>query len=237
MTGSDLIVFVMARGGSTRIPLKNIAMLGKRPILSFTLQDVAELQHEFPDLTCVLMTDHPAIKEAAALDPYRPDHFEIVQQSPEEAADMQEFIGLGRVLLEKELAGNYFKYVMMLGADHVVRSQSLLRDAYCEVQQLVDPGLIVQSVVQVPIRYHPHRVVTINPESEQARPWPIENGAFLSQNYPKCYALTGGVFALQRSLIGLQGLQATRRLHALVTEHGLEVDTEADLAEAQALFA
>jgi CMP-N,N'-diacetyllegionaminic acid synthase len=55
-----LLVVVPARGGSKRLPGKNVRSLGGRPLLAWTVQT---LQEAALDATCLLTTDHPEIRK------------------------------------------------------------------------------------------------------------------------------------------------------------------------------
>jgi CMP-N-acetylneuraminic acid synthetase len=226
----------MARGGSTRIPLKNIAKLGSRTVLSYTLEDVRDLQCEFPGVSCVLMSDDSTIRESATNDEFRPNHFEIISQSDIEASDLQEWLGIQRVLFQKEAAGRAYQYVMLMGADNILRSHRLLGDAYRRIQHLANPNLMVQSAIPVPTRFHPCRVRTVDPDQEEAIPWPANTDAILSQDFPKCYAITGGVFIVRRNLIHGNFQHIGRHLHLLITDECLEIDTPEDLEYARNLI-
>lgn len=56
---------ILARGGSQAIPLKNIASLGGKPLLSWALEAIINMQEVTLDSIWV-STDHPAIAEVAS---------------------------------------------------------------------------------------------------------------------------------------------------------------------------
>lgn len=59
---SPTLAFIPARGGSKGIPMKNLAMLGGKPLIAWTLQ-AAMLSDEFDRI--VVSTDHDLIRRAA----------------------------------------------------------------------------------------------------------------------------------------------------------------------------
>jgi CMP-N-acetylneuraminic acid synthetase len=57
-----IVAIIHARGGSKRIPLKNIQVLGGKPLLAYPIELAKALQ----DIDRVIVsTDHPKIREIA----------------------------------------------------------------------------------------------------------------------------------------------------------------------------
>lgn len=236
-TGSDLIVFIMARGGSTRLKLKNVIPVHTRALISYTLEHVGNLQRRFPEADAVVMTDHPDVESTARSDPHFPTRCAVERQTDFEASDHREWYGIRRVLQDREAEGRFYSFVMLLGADCVFRTNTLLCDAYERIRGLADGQLMVQSAMEVPIKWHPARLVLPSTiDGEAIRPFP-DSGGVLSQSYQRYFALTGGVFAVRRARLE-QGLESVEsRINVLVTPFTHEVDTKDDLEEANLLLA
>jgi CMP-N,N'-diacetyllegionaminic acid synthase len=135
LRGRTFLAVVPARGGSKAVPRKNIRMLGKRPLLVHTLEQVAKVPQI--DLA-VVSTDYPEIAKVASAAGteviYRPQEL-ATDSAPTEWA-------LLHALDVLESRGRTFDYVMVLEPTSPFRSPDTIRRCMQEIVESDAPSLM-----------------------------------------------------------------------------------------------
>lgn len=232
MKGDDLVVFIMARGGSTRVPLKNIAPIGDRIVISFTLAAVGEMLERLPRASAVLMTDSPQIEDAVRGDAHCLPGLIFHRETDDEGGDSMEWAAISRALRELD-PGQQWRYAMLLGADCVSRTAETLIAAYERLRELPDPFVMVQSVMRVPTNYHSMRRVAPPPGSDWE--WETTGNVSVSQSWPDEFVKNGDVHAMTTASIRRDPGRVEERISGIVTGPCLEIDTFDDLRQARML--
>lgn len=122
---SKTIAIIPARGGSKRLPGKNIKLLGEIPLIAHSVLYAKE--HDFIDAVYV-STDDVAIKEAAL------QYGAIVIDRPQQiSGDLEPTVSALKHVLESidELVDN----VILLQATNPLRPQNLLQEAFTIFQE------------------------------------------------------------------------------------------------------
>ena len=124
----DLLVVIPARGGSKRVPLKNVRLLAGRPLLEYTLDAVKKA-----DITpsVVVSTDAQAVAAVA-----KRNSTPVVWRPPELASDeaSTESVVL-HALQELDPRGARFRWVMTLPPTSPFRKPATLRRFMAEIEQ------------------------------------------------------------------------------------------------------
>lgn len=220
------LVIVLARGHSTRVPGKNIRLVGGRPVLHYTFDHVRQMQQQ-SGLTKAVLTEDPQVAAICEEFTVCYEQLDIPGEFPAR---------LEPAVQEVEAAiGSRFDHILVLNADCPRRPPALLDDCLTKLRTLhLD---MVCSVIQVPLRFHPFRTYELSIYGAMHSICPSVVCDTLSQNYPPRYSLVGGCFAMRRCVlpqtIGVGFHHASFRRHVVVCQDCdiLEIDTQADLDE------
>jgi CMP-N,N'-diacetyllegionaminic acid synthase len=215
----EVVALIPARGGSKGIPRKNLAPLGGKPLLEWTLEAAREAQTV---TRIVLSTDDEEIAAAAG-------KTDVLPRPKELAADSTPMLDVIRHAVRE------------LGAPDVLvllqPTSPLRRGEHVDaaVRLLLETGAdSVVSVVQVPHRYVPEALMELEPDGRlAARAQPSTR-----QQQPRLYARNGpAVLALRPQRLGEELYGGDVRAYVMEEGDSLDVDTPADLELAEALLA
>jgi CMP-N,N'-diacetyllegionaminic acid synthase len=218
----DVLALIPARGGSKGIPRKNLAPLGGRPLLAWTIE--AALRSRAVTRT-VVSTEDDEIAEAA-----RELGAEVLARPPELAADdtpMQpviahalEELGPSDVLVLLQPTSPLRR------AEHVDEAVDLL---------LASGADSVVSVVEVPHRYRPGSLMALDGDRLVRL---ADDHAATRQEKPLVYARNGpAVLALRPDRIGTDLYGGDCRPYVMSARESLDVDEPFDLEFAELLLA
>ncbi len=128
LSGKTFLAVVPARGGSKSVPRKNIRELAGRPLLLYTLDQIASV----PEIDCaVVSTDDPGIAEVA-----RAGGGQVLDRPPELASDTAptEWVLLHALdVLESD--GAAFDYVMVLEPTSPLRTPGTIRRCMARIAE------------------------------------------------------------------------------------------------------
>lgn len=216
------IAVVVAKGASTRIPFKNLQMVGGRPLLHYVLDHVRSM--ELP-VDRGVMTECDRVAAAC-------QEFQILREQT--TGDPPLCRRLGWAIDELERAsGVTYQHILLINADTPVRPAGLF-DAALRMARETGAD-IVQSVMRTPLHFHPYRQYLQRlPGDLQPLLNGVDNEA-LSQTYPPVYTINGGVTVMARQALARAGYMGTRHpsLHVrpieCPVEQLVEIDTPDDL--------
>lgn len=221
------LCLIPARGGSKGIPGKNLAVVGGRPLLDWTVDAAAGAG---PAARVVVTTDSDDIAERAlaigAEVPFR--------RPPELAAD--DTPGIDPILhaIEALATGGYRPdLVICLQPTSPLRSAQDVRAA---LALFADDR--VEAVVSVsPVRGHPLWMKTVDDEG-WLHPFTADPVPPTRQTLPPVFALNGAIYAARREvLLRTRGWYTDRtRSYVMPPERSLDIDTPFDMRVADLLL-
>ena len=192
MRAPEILVVIPARGGSRRVPLKNIAPVAGRPSLAHA---VDALREATTPLRCVLLTDHPRIAAIA-----RDLGLEVLDEPSELATDdsVDEATLIHYALERTETPGRPFRHVLLHYACVPIRPPGIV-DAM--VRFLDDTGAeFVQTAAAANPHHHPYRCVTPQPNGRMTDFVPGAS-QLMSQDYPAVFFRTAAGVGLRRDTL------------------------------------
>jgi N-acylneuraminate cytidylyltransferase/CMP-N,N'-diacetyllegionaminic acid synthase len=218
----DIMAVITARGNSKSVPRKNIAAVGGKPLIAWTI----EAAHGAPSLKRVIVsTDDNEIAEVAkewgAEVPFlRP---------PELARDDSSHVPVVIHALQwmKSRGGRHPDCVLLLQPTLPLRSRDDIENA---VQLLLEKE--ADSVVSVcEASCHPYLTRQITPEGKLFDFIETPKGYLARQKLPKVYALNGAIYLVRRDVLINQQKMYTDYTYAYVMplERSLDIDTPWDL--------
>lgn len=193
----ETLVVIPARGGSRRVPLKNMALVAGRPALAYAVDAVREAT--IP-LTCVLLTDDARIAHIATT-----LGVDVLCEPQELAADdaVDETKLLRLALHHVELAQHPYRHVLLHYPCVPVRPPAIIDRV---VQCLEETGAdFVETAAPVSPHHHPYRIVSLDHDARMAEFVP-HTAHIMSHDYPPLFFRTAaGVGMRREALAGPQG--------------------------------
>lgn len=229
--GPDIVGIITARGGSRSVPKKNIAPVGGKPLIAWTIE--AALQSRALDYVMV-STDDDEIADVA-----RRYGVDVPFTRPAELArdDSSQIAVITHAMQWLESQQSWKpEYVMLLQPTSPLRTTE-------DIQAAVDLALAKQgdSVVSVcSARHHPYIIVKITEDGTLAdfmggTPQYLDRRR---QECPPAYALNGAIFLTRRRILLDQHTFYPARTFAYVMppERSLDIDDPWDLHVANVMM-
>lgn len=214
---SKTIAIIPARGGSKRLPGKNIKLLGGIPLIAHSILYAKE--HDFIDAVYV-STDNVAIKEVAL------QYGAIVIDRPQEiSGDFEPTVSALKHVLES--IDGIVENVILLQATNPLRPQNLLQNAFAIFQQQQ-----TNSLFTVSRSYHKFGKIT----NHKFIPYNYEVGQ-RSQDLEPLYYENGLLYITKASVI-LNNEIITKDSFPLEVNHpfaNIDIDTQEDFDYAEYL--
>lgn len=215
---SKTIAIIPARGGSKRLPGKNIKLLGGIPLLAHSI--IYAKQHDFIDAVYV-STDDVAIKEIAL------QYGALVIDRPQAlSGDLEPTVSALKHVLET--IGGAVENVILLQATNPLRPKSLVQEAFTIFQEKQVDSLFTVS------RSH-HKLGKIT--NHKFIPYNYEVGQ-RSQDLEPLYYENGLLYVTKASII-LQNEIITKDAFPLEVNHpfaNVDIDTQEDFDYAEFLL-
>lgn len=216
----NILALVPARGGSKRLPGKNIRVLGGKPLIAWTI----EAARACPGIDAVVVsTDDPAIAEAArqagaVIPGLRPS-----QLATDEASSVDVAL---HVLDEWERSHGPVGGLLLLQPTSPFRSAATIARALSAFE--AGGGLPVVSVSPAPC--HPAWCFRI--DGGRLQPFlPREAMAVRSQDLEPAYALNGAIYVVSPQILRREKTFLPREVQPLLMEdpaEALDIDTAWD---------
>jgi CMP-N,N'-diacetyllegionaminic acid synthase len=225
----NIVAIIHARGGSKRIPLKNIKPLGGKPLVAFMIQSALQAK---TINRVIVSTDHPEITKIA-----KAYGAEVPFVRPKELAE-----DVASELVTQH-AVNYLEKEENYPVDIAVTIQPttpfcLPEDIDGCVQELISSG--ADSVISVhEISERPEWMYYID-KSGYAHNFlnkKIEGDIGISQTLPKLYVPNGGIYATRRDVLFTQNviIAEKNRLWVMSRERSADIDEPIDFLYAEFL--
>lgn len=226
---TSVLALIPARGGSKGLPNKNIARVGGKPLIAWTI--LAAQQVKSVD-RIVVTTDSPEIARIA-----RDYQAEIPFLRPPELA-LDDTPGMAPILHAiqwLETNQNYCPdYVMCLQPTSPLRSS---QDIEAAIQLALDKN--ADSVVSVShVKQHPQWMKGVDAEGRMVDYIPAADLITRRQDLSPVYALNGAIYLTRRNILLEKKTWYTLETYAyiMLPEHSIDIDTPWDLYLINLLF-
>lgn len=223
-----ILALILARGGSKRVPGKNLRLLGDKPLVTWSI-DVAQAIPEICDI--LVSTDSAAIasvsSQAGALVPWlRPDTLATDTSSSVDAA----LHALDWYELEKGAVDG----ILLLQPTSPFRTKETLRKGIALFSNNQQRAVLAVSPA------HTHPMWAFRLEKNGLVPFMQENGLLVRyQDLPPAYEVNGGLYLVRpaelrefRSFIGVNAAP----LIVESPQEAMDIDTEWDFKMAEAVL-
>lgn len=217
----ELLILIPARGGSKGIPRKNMALLGGKPLIEYTIR--AAIAANLPGRMC-LSTDDEEIRNFGLGFPL----LEAPFLRPEELA--QDDSGTIPVIFHAldwyEKNEDFFPdYLLLLQPTCPFRKQDDIIKAY---NQIISAGANSLTSVNL-VRDHPCEYIMKSENSfKYVLPPPVKPGR---QNFPEVFFINGAIYISKVSFIKKKGmlLDNTSQLYVMDQRNSIDIDMPSDL--------
>ncbi len=220
---SDTVCIIPARGGSKRLPRKNILPLGGKPLIAWAVEAAAE-SGVFGEI--VISTEDEQILELAATIP----HATPLARNPSMAGDMVTVVDTCRaVLAELNASGKVYKKVGILLPSSPFRKAEDIRKA-AEMLQNEDVSAVLSVI---PMEYPPQWAVW-SPEG-YIRPYFEAYVGHKRQNLDSLFRHDGGIYMAKVAPFMEKMLYRGESVVPLYVdpEDSVDIDTQKDFELAQ----
>lgn len=225
----EVLGIVPARGGSRRVPDKNLARLEGRTLVRRALQTALD---SAAFARVALTSEDPDIRaEAEGLD------VDVVARPPELATDTARSFDVVLHALEEvqRTGGLRFDAVAVVQATSPFTAPQDLRDTVALLVGHPEAASAV-SVVEVDMVHHPVKLKRL--VDGRLQPWLQADAMTPSHELPRLYVRNGCVYVSRRSLLEQGTFVAEDALgHVMPPERSVDIDTPLDLAFAEFLVA
>jgi CMP-N,N'-diacetyllegionaminic acid synthase len=207
------LALILARGGSKRLPGKNIKILGDKPLIAWSI-DFAQLHPEI-DRT-VVSTDDPEIAEVARRFGVDVPWLRPAELATDTATSADAVI---HALLSESNAGRNYDFFVLLQPTTPFRDPVMLSDAL-KLSQKSD-GVPVVAVGQA--KTHPYWTFKKNDNGEIERYIDNQVNDTRSQDLPPAYEITGSLY-----VVGVKHFQKDPRFFTAETRAVASTDRMSD---------
>ncbi len=233
------MALILARAGSKGVPGKNVAPVGGRPCIEWTIEDAQRAETVSRVVVSTDGEDIARIATAAGA--------EVVMRPASLASDTARVDDAARhAVLEVEQGELYRHPIVLLYANVPVRPEGLIdRVARMVMETGADSA---QSFAPVG-KHHPWWTARVDGATGALRPWEgliLNHGVFRRQDLPPAFIPDGGALAVMRRALFLQVPGVEDGPHAffgadrrgVVTTAGavVDIDSEIDLLVADAIL-
>ncbi len=235
------LVIILARAGSKGVPGKNVALVGGRACIEWTLDHAIS---GVPDGEIVVSTDCPRAAEVG-----RQRGATIVERPAELAHDRATIDDAARHAVSQIAAragGPRPKRAVILYANVPVRPAGLVERA---IEMLRTTGCDSVQSYQPVGKYHPWWTARLDPASASVGPWEgdvLNHNVFRRQDLPPAFIPDGGVIALTTESLMLEIPNVAPGPHAffgrdrrgVINPEGsvIDIDSPIDLVVANAVL-
>lgn len=216
---NSILAVIPARGGSKRLPRKNILNLNGKPLLEYSLTAA---------LNCDLITDVVVTSEDMEICNIASNTGAMVIKRPMElAGDTVSNEYVIKHAIDVFSAGNYVpEFVVLLQPTSPLRTARHLQEC---MQQFLHSGM--KSVISVcKVEHHPGKYMRIN--QNKAEPYTsLEDVEKRTQDLEEVYRQNGAIYALRTAdfLNELKFYQSPCFPYVMNTEESIDIDSKMDL--------
>ncbi len=222
IAGKNILGLIPARGGSKRVPAKNLQKLGDKSLLEITIE---QAQSSVLIDKVVVSSDDQAILHVAK-------SVGVCALARPESLSRDDTPGIAPVIHALQVF-NRFDYIVLLQVTSPFR---LVADIDNAIRLCVEkPAPACVSVCRP--QHHPAWMFKIN---RQGKLQPLHDGDIpaRSQDLPPCYSINGAIYVAERELPGEKKsfIVADTLAYEMPADRSLDIDTEYDLRLARAMW-
>ena len=226
----NCVAIIPARGGSVRVPKKNVKPLNGKPLISYTIEQAIEA-NVFDKI--IVSTENDEIALISML-----SGAEIMHRPKPLDEDCESELVIKNVVEQLENGGYKPDIVVMLQCTSPLRKADTIRNC---VFELLDNWKTCDSVITVsPIAHRPEWMGSINngyfiPYTDT---WGDTIKLVASQDLPKLYSQNGCVYAFKRNLIMDEGLVIGSKTKTIIIDEkeAFDIDLSIDFVIAEKLM-
>ncbi len=226
----NCIAIIPARGGSVRVPRKNIKPLNGKPLISYTIEQAIEA-NVFDKI--IVSTENDEIAMISML-----SGAEIMHRPKPLDEDCESELVIKNVVEQLEYSDFKPDVVVMLQCTSPLRKPETIKTC---VYTLLDNWKTCDSVITVnPIAHRPEWMGSI--ENGYFKPYTKTWGDTIklvaSQDLPKLYSQNGCVYAFKRNLIMDEGLIIGSKTKTIIIDEkeAFDIDLSIDFVIAEQLM-
>ena len=229
INGKRVLAVVPARGGSKRLPRKNILMLNAKPLIAWSIE--AGLNSKYVDRVIVSTDDQEIAnvsKKWGADVPFiRPDEL-----ANDNATTVDT---ITHALNSVERTGEIYGYILLLQPTSPLRTAEHIDEA---VELMVERN--ADSVVGVSEVSHPYEWTNTLPESLSMDEFISREAYFTrSQDFPKRYQINGAIYLIKKENMFLSGrmMSETNSVAYIMKKYdSVDIDDQLDFMLAETLM-
>ena len=227
----NCVAIIPARGGSVRVPQKNIKSLKGEPLIVHTIQQA--LESKICDKV-IVSTDDDTIALISAL-----NGAEILNRPKDLAGDVESELVIQNAVQQLEEINYKPDIVVMLQCTSPLRKPETIRKC---VLTLLDNWKICNSVITVsPITHRPEWMGCLSDDMffiPYTTTWGTTVRLVASQSLPKLYAQNGCVYAFKRDLIMNECtiISSTTKVVIIDEKEAFDIDLPIDFVIAEQLM-
>jgi len=226
----NCVAIIPARGGSVRVPKKNVKPLNGKPLISYTIEQAIEA-NVFDKI--IVSTENDEIALISML-----SGAEIMHRPKPLAEDCESELVIKNVVEQLEYSDFKPDVVVMLQCTSPLRKPETIKTC---VYTLLDNWKTCDSVITVnPIAHRPEWMGSI--ENGYFKPYTKTWGDTIklvaSQDLPKLYSQNGCVYAFKRNLIMDEGLIIGSKTKTIIIDEkeAFDIDLSIDFVIAEQLM-
>ena len=189
---NKVVAVILARAGSKGVPGKNVASVGGKPCISWTIEAAINAR-----IHVLVSTDDQRAKNIALA-----SGVEVIHRPEEFAHDRARVDDAARhsVLEHEAKSGDKVEAVVILYANVPIRPRNLISDA---VAMLMTSRCDSVQSYQAVGKYHPWWTAKVD-QAGRVAPWEgevLNHGVFRRQDLPPAFIPDGGVIAVTRAAL------------------------------------
>jgi CMP-N,N'-diacetyllegionaminic acid synthase len=222
----QILGYIPARGGSKGVPGKNKKILGKLPLISYTIKAA---QHSKLLSEIFVSTDDieiSSIAQSHGINVPRLRPAELAQDNSPIVPVIQNDIAY------LENSGKYFDYIAILQPTNPFKAVSLIDTCIVEILQAGADTLF--STTDVPEKYNPHWTFELNEEGFLKLSTLEKAIITRRQLLPKAVIREGSIYIFKRNLLDQHTIYGPRIIgHSIDSHDTVNIDTPDDWNEAE----
>jgi len=223
----ECLILIPARGGSKGIPKKNMALLGGKPLIEFTIR--AALKARLPGKIC-LSTDDEEIRNFGLRFPIEAPFLRPAQLARDDSSTVP--VMIHALYWYEKNRGFFPEFLVLLQPTCPFRSPESVRKAYMSILATGVDNLISVN----PVREHPCEYIVRKEKGFKfVLPPPGKHGR---QHFPEVFFINGAIYITRISYLQKHNktFDEMAQLYFLKQQESIDIDMPGDLEFANWLY-
>jgi CMP-N-acetylneuraminic acid synthetase len=219
------LAIIPARGGSKRIPRKNVIDFFGKPLIDYTIK--AAIESKVLDEIVVSSEDQEVIAVSS-----RYKEIEIIRRPDHLSTDQASVMEVANHVLEIKNAKNRYDYIFIMLASTPLRSSEDVKNVYNILEEKKPNGVVAVSEFPFPVIY----ALNLDDKGSLIRSFP-DKADLKTQFSPKYYVDNGGIYALTPEYIYNKNYYPPGTYpYVMPFWASIDIDTPEDLEIAKAMY-